>query len=46
MNGFGFVRLSLTVGVAASQTAAQILGVNPRELPAYAGNQSAVVQIV
>jgi hypothetical protein len=46
VNGFGFVRLSLTVGVAASQTAAQILGVNPRELPASAGNQTAVVQIV
>ena len=46
VNGFGFVRLSLTVGVAASQTAAQVLGVNPRELPANAGNQAAVVQIV
>lgn len=46
VNGFGFVRLSLTVGVAASQTAAQVLGVNPRELPAHAGNQAAVVQIV
>jgi hypothetical protein len=46
VNGFGFVRLSLTVGVAASQTAAQILGVNPRELPANAGNQATVVQIV
>jgi hypothetical protein len=46
VNGFGFVRLSLTVGVAVSQTAAQILGVNPRELPANAGNQAAVVQIV
>ena len=46
VNGFGFVRLSLTVGVAASQTAAQIMGVNPRELPANAGNQAAVVQIV
>ena len=46
VNGFGFVRLSVTVGVAASQTAAQVLGVNPRELPANTSNQAAVVQIV
>lgn len=46
VNGFGFVRLSVTVGVAASQTAAQVLGVNPRELPANTVNQAAVVQIV
>jgi len=46
VNGFGFVRLSVTVGVAASQTAAQVLGVNPRELPGDASNQAAVVQIV
>ena len=46
VNGFGFVRLSVTVGVAASQTAAQVLGINGRELPASTSNQAAVVQIV
>lgn len=46
VNGFGFVRLSVTVGVAASQTAAQVLGVNPREIPANTANQATVVQIV
>ena len=46
VNGFGFVRLSVTVGVAASQTAAQLLGINGRELPASTVNQSAVVQII
>ena len=46
VNGFGFVRLSVTVGVAASLTAAQVLGVNPRELPANTANQATVVQIV
>ncbi len=46
VNGFGFVRLSVTVGVAASLVAAQVLGVNPRELPAHTANQAAVVQIV
>ncbi len=46
VNGFGFVRLSVTVGVAASQTAAQVLGINARELPASTANQAAVVQIV
>jgi hypothetical protein len=46
VSGFGFVRLSVTVGVAASQTAAQVLGISPRELPAHTANQAAVVQIV
>lgn len=46
VSGFGFVRLSVTVGVAASQTAAQVLGINARELPASTANQAAVVQIV
>ncbi len=45
-NGFGFVRLSLTVGVAASFTAAQILGISPRVLPAAGANQASVSQIV
>ena len=46
VSGFGFVRLSVTVGVAASQTAAQVLGINARELPASTANQAAVAQIV
>lgn len=45
-NGFGFVRLSLTVGTAASIVAGQLLGVNPRYAPADAYNQAAVVQIL
>jgi len=32
--------------VAASQTAAQVLGINARELPASTANQAAVVQVV
>jgi hypothetical protein len=46
VNGFGFVRLTLTVGAAASITSAQLIGVNPRFAPADAGNQAAVVQIL
>ena len=46
VNGYGFVRLSLTVGTAASQASAQLLGVNPRYASADASNQAAVVQIV
>ena len=46
VNGFGFVRLSITVGVAASLTSAQLLGINPRCAPADAGNQAGVAQIV
>ncbi len=46
LNGFGFVRVALTVGVAASITGAQLLGVNPRFAPADAGNQAAVVQVI
>ena len=46
VNGFGFVRLSITVGVAASLTSAQVLGINPRFAPADAGNQAGVAQIV
>ena len=45
-NGYAFVRLSVTVGVAASLTAAQVLGVNPRFAPGDANNQAAVVQVV
>ena len=46
VNGFGFVRLSVTVGLAASQTSAQVLGLNPRFAPADASNQAAVVQVI
>ena len=46
VNGFGFVRVTVTVGVAASITGAQLLGVNPRYAPADAGNQAAVVQVI
>ena len=46
VNGFGFVRLSVTVGVATSQTAAQLLGISPRFAPADASNQAAVAQII
>jgi hypothetical protein len=45
-NGFAFVRLSLTVGTAASVAGAQLLGVNPRYASADAINQAAVVQII
>lgn len=45
-NGFGFVRLSLTVGVAASLVSAQLLGVNPRYATADAFDQAGVVQII
>ena len=45
-NGFAYVRLTVTVGVAASLTAAQLLGVNPRFAPGDASNQAAVAQIV
>jgi hypothetical protein len=46
VNGFGFVRLSVTVGVAASITSAQLIGVNPRYAPADSLNQAAVAQVV
>jgi hypothetical protein len=46
VNGFGFVRVTVTVGVAASITSAQLLGINPRYAPADVGNQAAVVQVI
>ncbi len=45
-NGYAYVRLSLTVAVAASLTAAQLLGFNPRFAPGDASNQTAVAQVV
>jgi len=44
--GFAYVRLSLTVGTAASLASAQLLGINPRYASADAQNQAAVAQIV
>ena len=46
VNGFGFVRVTVTVGVAASITSAQLLGVNPRYAPSDVGNQAAVIQVI
>ena len=45
-NGYSYVRLSLTVAVAASLTAAQLLGFNSRFAPGDASNQAAVAQVV
>ena len=44
-NGFAFVRLSITVGVAASLVSAEVMAV-PRYMPADTLNQAAVVQVV
>jgi len=45
-NGYDFVRLAVTVAVAASQISAQILGVNPLYGPADAANQADVIQVL
>lgn len=45
-NGFAFVKLSITVGVAASQTAGLLLAVHPRYEPAAAMDNASVVQTV
>ncbi|MFT0167489.1 hypothetical protein ACLKMY_00475 [Paraburkholderia mimosarum] len=45
-NGFGYVRLSMTVGTAASLIAGKVIGVAPRFLPASSFNQAGVVQTV
>lgn len=44
--GFAYVALSTTVGTAASIYGAQLLGLNPRFVPASALNQAGVVQQV
>ena len=46
VNGFSFVALSLTVGVAASLVSAALLGVNPRFASTVSQDQAGVVQIV
>ena len=45
-NGFAFVRLSVTVGTAASLINAMLLGFHPAYSPASAYNQAGVVQLV
>lgn len=45
-NGFSFVALSVTVGVATSIYGAQLIGANARFSSAAAYNQVAVVQVV
>lgn len=45
-NGFCFVRLSVTVGAAASLIFAAVLGLYPRHGTASDSNQAGVVQIV
>ena len=45
-NGYQFVELTLTVGVAASETAGFVLGASTRYEPASAFNQVGVTQIV
>ena len=45
-NGFAFLRLSLTVEVAASIVAGKLIGVHPRYATAEAFNQAAVVQAI
>ena len=44
-NNFSYVRLSLTVGTAASVISATLYGVNPRYATAETFNQAAVAQI-
>jgi hypothetical protein len=44
--GFGFVRVSITVGTAASLVGASLYGHNPRFADASASNASSVVQTV
>lgn len=43
-NGFAFFRLSMTVATAASLVGATVLGFVPKNAPASASNQAAVVQ--
>ena len=45
-NDYGFVRLAVTVAVAASQISAQILGVNPLYASAEVANQADVIQVL
>lgn len=44
--GFDYVQLSVTVGTAASETAALVLGFNPRFAPGSDSNAASVAEIV
>lgn len=44
--GYAYARLVVTVATAAANTAAQLLGVNPRLAPAESANQAGVAQVV
>ena len=44
--GFGFVQLSITVGAAASQVGALVLGGMGRQYPATLNNATSVTQII
>ena len=45
-NGFSYVRLSATIGAAASLFNAVLWGTNPRYLPASTLNQAGVAQVI
>ena len=45
-NGFGFICLSITVGVAATLLSAALIGTNPRFADAALLNQAGVAQVV
>ena len=45
-NGFAFVTLAVTVGTAATQVCAWLMGVNPRFMPVSVFNQAGVAQLV
>jgi len=44
--GYAYARLVVTVATAAANTAAQLLGVNPRLAPAESANQAGVAQVI
>lgn len=45
-NGFDYVQLTVTVGVAATETAASLIGCSARYEPASAFNAAGVVQVI
>ena len=45
-NGFSYVQLTVTVGTAATETAASLIGASARYEPASAFNAASVVQII
>lgn len=46
VNGFGWIRLVMLVGTAASFASGQIIGLNPRYLPANSFNQPSVAEVL